>query len=227
MVLIDHGPFTYLRSKDLRKLKVLTSEQKQWLGNQILQKITTVTCLHERYSLSIDVLKKYRKLVGKGIIPNSTSGQPKALSATRCQLIREYVSNNPEVGSAHSVLEKSRQTNKVGCKPKHIKKNSVACKTRKDFDKFVNKQIKLSRSDRGMAPTASSVSRSTLLRIKKELNIGRTTNVQVKPSARVESESDIRNFFSDAAVLSAFQTGLPPHCVINFDPTTYESGIVR
>ena len=86
MVLIDHGPFTYLRSKDLRKLKVLTSEQKQWLGNQILQKITTVTCLHERYSLSIDVLKKYRKLVGKGIIPNSTSGQPKALSATRCQL---------------------------------------------------------------------------------------------------------------------------------------------
>ena len=53
MPLIDHGPFTYLRSKDLRrKLKVLTSEQKQWLGNQILQKITTVTCLHERYSLS-------------------------------------------------------------------------------------------------------------------------------------------------------------------------------
>ena len=229
MPLIDHGPFTYLRSKDLRKLKVLTSEQIQWLGNQILQKITTVTCLHERYSLSIDVLKKYRKLVGKGIIPNSTSGQPKALSATRCQLIREFVSNNPEVGSsAHSVLKKTCQTNKVGCKPKYTKKNCVACKTRKDFDKFVNKQMKLSRSDRGMAPMASSVSRSTLLRIKKELNIGRTTNVQVKPSARVESESEIiRNFFTDAAVLSAFQTGLPPLCVINFDPTTYESGIVR
>ena len=57
---IDHGPFFGLRNKNL-EWKMLTAEEKRWLGDQIKERKATAPELSRRYNLPISTLYNFSR----------------------------------------------------------------------------------------------------------------------------------------------------------------------
>lgn len=86
---VNHGPFTNLRCKDLRRHS-LTSSEKGWLGDQIRNRETSAPELSARYQLPLTQLygysEKSRKL-------KEQEGRPKSLDMVgRSELVDELLS---------------------------------------------------------------------------------------------------------------------------------------
>ena len=85
--------------------------------------------------------------------------------------------------------------------------------------KLVEKSVESSKR-RGGPGLEPKMSKSTVRRIQKILNT-RAGKAQYKTQARILSEGDPRNAYSEALLLNAFQTGISPFLIINLDSTQF------
>lgn len=189
---VDHGPFSSFRNKNLSKVD-LSSEQKEWLGTQILSKTSTAKVLAKRYSLPVTTLYGYSKRSGMGTKIYSTPGA------------RSKIDEKGQIDIINELQTAKKET-------KAVKSANLSA--------LLNTKARESNIREGGCGLMSDLSESTMFRTKRKLNI--TTVVpQTITDARLNAELDIRNYIVESVAQHAFMNICDPNLVINADATTF------
>ena len=86
---IDQGPFFALRNKNL-EWKVLTVEEKRWLGDQIKERRATAPELSQRYNLPLSTLYNYSRSGRQNA--HAFKGHPSLVDdIAKAELIKEFM----------------------------------------------------------------------------------------------------------------------------------------
>ena len=171
----------------------LSSDEKSWLGQQILSKSIKPTAFANEHHLKVDTIRKWARQVKHNLLPHSKRGKPGILDEQAEQQLIEQ-------------LRQSRADQQTTSQSQFIELVS---------QKAVDTKVR-----RGQAPLVPDLSKRTLLNIRHRLHAS-VVGGQRKTRARVEAERDPRNAYSEALLLNAFQKGVSPHLILNQDSTQY------
>ena len=103
---IDHGPFSGLRNKNL-EWRVLTAEEKEWLGGQIRDRKATAPELSRRYNLPVSTLYNYSRPDRSNV--HSFKGHPSLVDdVAKAELVEELIEKKLRISRTESFREFKR-----------------------------------------------------------------------------------------------------------------------
>jgi len=184
--------FERFRTKDCSGI-ALTPEDKQLIGDLIIDGTLTARELAERFHLDVRRVERYAKAIRDGrpfFVPH---GRPAKLDDIAIESLKAFLKT---------------------------KKDSQDTANDSEFEQKVREAMVETNVRRGGSDLAVKLSRTWLWRLRRDLHAARTAG-QIKTRARVAAEADPRNAFSEALLFKAFQEGISPHLIANIDSVQY------
>jgi hypothetical protein len=172
----------------------LSSEEKVWLGEQLVNHTFTNKELMSRFELPKSTLNSYAKRVREHKHINDGTGRLTKLTTERKYELQKFIENS---------------------------KYNVRATT---FENKTNELAKLSASDRNLSvEQVSKVSKSCLKSIKKEMDL-KTGNAEASTNARIAAVSDVRSSVSFIVMNKIMVPLVNPELIINVDATSFTVG---
>jgi hypothetical protein len=189
---IDHGPFESVRIKDFRNKKV-NLEQKNWLADQVNNKINEASVYAKRYNIPCANIRKWAQRKRDGVILKEGKGVYGLLDEISQKSIAEKVSKKRK---AQNALQNH------------------------DLRILLNEESVETKKRRLMNDLEVNVSDSTVRKYKKVVKCKKKKG-QRKSTARIKAEYDPRNSYCEALMFEAFQKDILPELIFNSDATQY------
>ena len=173
----------------------LTSEDKQWLANQINMYGQKSSALANRFSLKRNTLRKYARTLNKKVITRASCGRPPTFSIKSITNIADKLTDQ-----------------------KYQMRSS-------NYENFLQSEARNSLDERNLNANnkVPKVSKKTIYRLEKKLDI-KTKNGETTTNARAVAVSDIRNAVSFAAMNFSMNKIAKQPLILNADATLYTVG---
>ena len=124
----NHGPFVEFRVKDCSE-RILSEEQKLWLGTKIVNNEATTNDFHDWYNIPTDTLRKYARIVRKGKIPHAAGGRPSLVNDAEAMKLKSKYKKDRKNEKATGLskfevylaeaIAKTQETNGGNCTKNH------------------------------------------------------------------------------------------------------------